>query len=336
MFREESEDKMQRRADILFPTMKDKKEKVTLEKENNKKIPGLGVSKFDFDKDDDDEDINNSKKQDNKEWAEILADYVNKQKKENREDILYPTMKDKTEKHNEDNKQDLDVKKIKINKKDIGYVTGGAACIQGISNEYIDNLKEINPVKRYEKNVINEFKQSLNNQPLDNVPKWSNNTKFSDEELKRARKFIQGIEKLREDAYYPTPNDKLTIGYGHTGLVDGKPIKLGMKITEKEAEELYRQDFETHTTPLKNIKVALTSNQKIALASFLFNLGPGVLNENSDVVKKLNKGDYIGASAEMDKYIKQKNKKTGKMEVLNGLIDRRAKEKKLFFTLDDY
>ena len=127
MFRDESEDKMQRRADILFPTMKDKKEKVTLEKENNKKIPGLGVSKFDFDKDDDDEDITNSKKQDNKEWAEILADYVNKQKKESREDILYPTMKDKTEKHNEDDKQDLDVKKIKINKKDIGYVTGGAA-----------------------------------------------------------------------------------------------------------------------------------------------------------------------------------------------------------------
>ncbi len=141
MFREESEDKMQRRADILFPTMKDKKEKVTLEKENNKKIPGLGVSKFDFDKDDDDEDINNSKKQDNKEWAEILADYVNKQKKEKREDILYPTMKDKTEKHNdEDNKQDLDVKKIKINKKDIGHVTVSAADINSKNLNY-SNLK---------------------------------------------------------------------------------------------------------------------------------------------------------------------------------------------------
>ena len=28
-------------------------------------------------------------------------------------DILFPTMKDKTEKHNEDDKQDLDVKKNK-------------------------------------------------------------------------------------------------------------------------------------------------------------------------------------------------------------------------------
>ena len=126
----------------------------------------------------------------------------------------------------------------------------------------------------------------------------------------------------------------MTIGYGHTGLVDGKPIKLGMKITEEKAEELYRKDFETHTASLKDIQVPLTNNQKLALASFLFNLGPNIL-KGSDMLKKLNKGDYEGAANEFDKYIHQRNNKTGKYEVLNGLIDRRAKEKKLFFTPDD-
>ena len=274
-----SEDKWERRARILYPTMKDK--------EDPKEI------------------IKNK-------LVEALAPGI----KQLREDILYPTMK---------------------SKKEEGIFTGGAADICKENKNYIENLKEISILKKYERNQLAKFGKYLDNESKETPILWdsSNNAKFSDEELKRARKFIHGIEKFREDAYYPTPNDKLTIGYGHTGLVDGKPIKLGMKITEEKAEELYRKDFETHTAPLKNIQVPLTSNQKIALASFLFNLGPGVLKENSDIVNKLNKGDFKGASDEMDKYIKQRNKKTGKYEVLNGLVDRRAKEKKLFFTLDD-
>ena len=70
------------------------------------------------------------------------------------------------------------------------------------------------------------------------------------------------------------------------------------------------------------------------MASFLFNLGPGVLGKKSDVLKKLNAGDYKGASDEMDKYNKQRNKKTGEFEVVRGLVNRRASEKKLFFTPD--
>ena len=164
MFREESEDKMQRRADILFPTMKDKKEKVTLEKENNKKIPGLGVSKFDFDKDDNDEDITNSKKQDNKEWAEILADYVNKQKKESREDILYTTMNNKEDK---DNKEAI-FDKLKSNKKvDKGHITGAAANLDKTNIEYVKNLKETDSLKKLENNESIKFDQNLQYKSLE-------------------------------------------------------------------------------------------------------------------------------------------------------------------------
>ena len=77
---------MQRRADILFPTMKDKLPKINYDN------IGLGLGNF-------------------------------VKEKLSREDILFPTMKDKKEII----KEEPNIEQIKINKKDIGYVTGGAA-----------------------------------------------------------------------------------------------------------------------------------------------------------------------------------------------------------------
>ena len=163
----------------------------------------------------------------------------------------------------------------------------------------------------------------------------SNNYHFSDEEIIKARNFIQGEEKFVAEAYMPTPNDVWTIGYGHTGKVDGKEITSGMKITKEKAEELYRKDFEAHIKPLGEIQVPLTSNQKIALASFSFNLGPNGLR-NSSIFKNLQKGDYKAAADSFDKYVGQRNRQTGKIEVLRGLVNRRKKEKELFLTPDKF
>lgn len=140
-------------------------------------------------------------------------------------------------------------------------------------------------------------------------------------------------EAFSENAYKTTPNDVWTIGYGHTGNVDGKSITKGMKITKEKAEELYRKDFELHIQPLKEINVPLTSNQKIALASFSFNLGPNGLR-NSGIFKRLQEGDYEGAANKFDDYVKQKNRKTDEIVVLKGLVNRRKKEKQLFLTPD--
>ncbi|MBQ9246769.1 lysozyme [bacterium] len=260
--KESYEEKMQRRAEILFPNTEEKK---TINSNFDYKNIGLG-------------NFNN----------ENLS----------REDILFPTMK---------------------------------------KNKYIENLNETDTIKRYQNNTLETFKQNLRNKSLEVAPTWNSsyNAKFSDSELKKAREFIHGAEDFGAEAYKPTPNDVWTIGYGHTGLVDGKPITPGMKITKEKAEELYRKDFEKHIVGLKNIEVPLTTNQKIALASFAYNNGPGVLNKDSSVVKKLNSGDFKGASDKMGEYIKQTNKKTGKREVLKGLINRRAKEKNLFYTPDE-
>lgn len=188
----------------------------------------------------------------------------------------------------------------------------------------------------FNKNSSERLKQKLCEQSLETAPKWdsSYNAKFSDLELVRARNFIQGEEKFRADAYLPTANDVWTIGYGHTGKVDGKPITKGMTITKEKAEELYRKDFEVHTAGLKAVQIPLTNNQKIALASFMYNLGPNIL-EGSNLIKKLNAGNIKGAADELEKYNKQRNKKTGKYEVLRGLVNRRKREKELFLTPDE-
>ncbi len=207
----------------------------------------------------------------------------------------------------------------------------------GLGNFNNENQNETDSIKRYQNNTLETFKQNLRNKSLEVALTWdsSYNANFSNSELKKAREFIQGAEDFRADAHKPTPNDVWTIGYGHTGFVDGKPITPGMKITREKAEELYRKDFEKHIVGLKNVEVPLTTNQKIALASFAYNNGPGVLNEDSSIVQKLNAGDFKGASDKMDEYKYQTNKKTGQKEVLRGLVNRRAKEKKLFYTPDE-
>lgn len=136
---------------------------------------------------------------------------------------------------------------------------------------------------------------------------------------------IKRHEGLRLTAYLPTPNDKWTIGYGHT-----KTAHSGMKITEAGAEELLRQDLGwVERVISKYIKVPLTQNQYDSLASLIFNIGEGNFSK-STVLKRLNSKDYKGAADAFLMWNKQKNKSTGKLEVLNGLTKRRNEERELF------
>lgn len=149
------------------------------------------------------------------------------------------------------------------------------------------------------------------------------NSVFSDKAAKKARIFIQGSEGFKNVAYKPTPTDKWTIGYGHT-----KNVQPGDKITEEEAERFFKEDFEQHIKPLKEVKIPLSENEKIALASFIYNVGPQAFLD-STLLKKLNANDREGATKELKKWIYE-NKK-----VNQGLINRRNKEINLFLTPDE-
>jgi lysozyme len=116
----------------------------------------------------------------------------------------------------------------------------------------------------------------------------------------------------------------LTIGWGHT-----RTVRPGMRITREKAEELFLADIApVEAAVARIVKVPLTDGQFAALVSFAFNLGhatsPGTPLAN--IAEVLNRGDYAGAIARMGLYNKQRNRATGKLETVSGLVNRRAAE----------
>ncbi|MBQ3641985.1 lysozyme, partial [bacterium] len=159
------------------------------------------------------------------------------------------------------------------------------------------------------------------------------NTTFSNETLKKARTFIQSAEKFEENAY-KDEKGIWTIGYGHT-----YGVKPGDKITKEQAEKLYAEDFKIHSEPLKYVKVPLNNNEKIALASLIYNIGEPQF-KTSTVLKMLNEGNKKGAADAFELFCKETKikKQNGQIvktkEYSQGLHNRRLEEKKLFLTPD--
>lgn len=113
----------------------------------------------------------------------------------------------------------------------------------------------------------------------------------------------------------------LTIGYGHT-----LSVKKGQTITQARAEELLRNDivvYSTHVQVLINngtIMFKVNQNMFDALTSFCYNLGNGNLT-------RLVQGRVISeVASKMLLYVQANGK------VLQGLINRRNKERELFLT----
>lgn len=133
---------------------------------------------------------------------------------------------------------------------------------------------------------------------------------------------IKQFETLQLNAYV-CPAGKLTIGYGHTASVS-----LFQTITEEEAERLLQADCSNAEDAVRNYVTApLTDNQFSALVSLVFNIGQGAFRR-STLLKRLNKGDYGGASAQFLVWRKSGPK------VLAGLVKRREAEQSLFNTGD--
>lgn len=129
---------------------------------------------------------------------------------------------------------------------------------------------------------------------------------------------IKRSEGLRLKAY-KCPADVPTIGYGSTG----PHVRMGMTITEAEAEALLRKDLERFEQGVVAMGGQMTPGQFSALVSFAFNLGLNALRK-STLLKKHLAGDYEGAAQEFAKW----NRAGGR--VLPGLVTRRADEAALY------
>ena len=140
-------------------------------------------------------------------------------------------------------------------------------------------------------------------------------------------KLIKDIEKLELHAYQKTINgvkDKITIGYGHTGMLSGRPLTLNDTITKFEAEQLFKNDLSAFERIInESVRVKINQNQFDALMSLSYNIGANAF-KNSTLLKLLNKGDFTGARNQFYRW----NKSGGKDSL--GLTRRRSKEADLF------
>lgn len=125
---------------------------------------------------------------------------------------------------------------------------------------------------------------------------------------------------------YKDPVGIWTIGFGHTDAAGLPKVTPGLVISESQALEILKTDLRQYESAVaRNVKVPLTANQFAALVSFTYNLGEGNL-KSSTLLKKLNAGDYTGASKEFGKW----NRAGGK--ILSGLTRRREAERQLFLS----
>ena len=142
-------------------------------------------------------------------------------------------------------------------------------------------------------------------------------------------RFIQEQELLRLKAYLCS-GGVWTIGYGHTGMVDGVLIGPGMIITNEKAKELFRNDIMLFERFLNKQTFAdrLTQNQYDALISFMFNVGVGHF-QSSTMFRKLQSGESEESIVkEFGRWIYATI--NGKKAVLPGLVSRRDEEANMF------
>lgn len=115
----------------------------------------------------------------------------------------------------------------------------------------------------------------------------------------------------------------LTIGYGHTNAAKHPlKIKQGLAITEAEALEILDVDLDECEDDVNAaLTRPVTQGQFDALVSFAFNCGMG---NAKNIIKRVNRGDYAGARAAFDLYVKSKG------QTLRGLQRRRDGEQALW------
>ena len=259
--------------------------------------------------------------------------------KENPANILYQDSKIKAQK----DRQESEYKSKLLNI--LGDKAKPTDILYGMTKELEEKIKEYGLQRKFKGGTITGPASSIENQETEQkvklLPKLElgnsqtslkggisydevktdnkniDNTYFSSDSIKKAREFIQGEEDFRAEAYKDT-GGIWTIGYGHI-----KNVKQGDKITKQEAERLYIKDFNEHIKPLKEVKVPLSDNEKIALASFIYNVGPNAF-KTSTLLKKLNVGDKKGAAQEFKRWIYDNGK------VQKGLVNRRNREMNLF------
>lgn len=140
-----------------------------------------------------------------------------------------------------------------------------------------------------------------------------------DEVIKEAANFVAKFEGFRAEPYLDA-GGVATIGYGTT-----KGVKMTTApITEEKAREYLMFDLNDANKTINSlVKPLINKNQKIALLSFVYNVGAGNF-KSSTLLRRINAQKWDDVPTQFKKWVYAGGKK------LNGLINRREAEAALF------
>jgi len=120
-------------------------------------------------------------------------------------------------------------------------------------------------------------------------------------------------------------NQKYAIGMGHQ-ILPGEEYLFNTTISEEKVRELFKSDIEKIVKDVNSVvKVPLTRNQKLALVSIRYNVGPGGFRSGK-LLSTLNSGNYSGVAALIPTFIVT----SGGGIFSQGLQNRRNSERDLF------
>lgn len=116
-----------------------------------------------------------------------------------------------------------------------------------------------------------------------------------------------------------------TIGWGHTGTIDGKPVYVNQLISLDTATDVLKNDLIKYEMKILTFcnQSYLTQNKLDALVSFELNTGAA---KSSTIFTLFNQGDMHGAADQLLRW----NKAGGK--IIPGLTTRRIAERALFLS----
>jgi len=136
---------------------------------------------------------------------------------------------------------------------------------------------------------------------------------------------IQHFEGCRLQAYQDVAGI-WTIGYGHTG-----GVTQGMTITQDQANRYLQSDLQSaeNAVDAATSQASTTDNQFAAMVSLCYNIGAGAF-KSSTVLRQHLAGNTAAAAQAF--LLWDKATIDGKLEVVEGLLNRRQAESQLYLT----
>lgn len=186
---------------------------------------------------------------------------------------------------------------------------------------YYSEIKEI-PVLKPETGIEPGFdNEEINDTYYTNEYKDVSSMSISNQGIQLIKEF----EGFREYAYPDA--GAWSIGYGSQLYENGTPVKQYDRVSKTKAEDMLNYDLKNRRE--KDIKskvnVKLSQPKYDALCSLIYNIGS--LSGAPKMLSHINKKNFNQAANEFDDIIKSEGK------VLDVLIKRRAKEKRLFLSV---